>query len=304
MAVDEVQLQFDAGGMWVVNLILAAIIFGVALDLRWADFQRVFASPKAPLIGLTAQFCILPAFTFLLTLVLKPAPSIALGMILIASCPGGNLSNFLTHLARGNTPLSLSMTAISTAAAIVMTPLNLALWGSLNPETAAILTHVRLSIWDVFNTIAVILGIPLLGGMSLARFAPAIAAKLHKPFKFGSIAFFLLLVVFLGYRDFDVLKGFWLSVFGAVVLHNLVALSAGYGTARALGLGVRDRRAITLEVGIQNSALGLSLIFGYFGGLGGMALVAGSWAMWHIVAGLTLSALWAMTPPTDDERTS
>jgi len=302
MTVDEARLQFDAGGMWVVNLILAAIIFGVALDLRAADFRRVLVAPRAPLIGLVCQFCILPAFTFALTLVIRPEPSIALGMILVASCPGGNLSNFLTHLARGNTPLSLTMTAVSTAAAIVMTPLNFALWGSLHPETRAILTHVRLDFWDVFTTVAVILGIPLTCGLLVARYLPGTAARLHRPFKFGSIAFFLLLVVFLGYRDFPVLRHFLMAVLVAVVLHNAVALASGYGMSRMLGLPERDRRAITLEVGIQNSALGLSLIFAYFDGLGGMVLVAGTWALWHIVAGLGLGTFWAWRPPTD-ERT-
>jgi BASS family bile acid:Na+ symporter len=118
-------------------------MFGVALDLKVSDFKAVLVMPKPVLIGLAGQFLLLPAFTFLLVLAIKPAPSIALGMMLVAACPGGNISNFLTHYARGNTALSITMTAMSTAVAIVMTPLNLSLWGGLNPETAKILKDRR-----------------------------------------------------------------------------------------------------------------------------------------------------------------
>jgi BASS family bile acid:Na+ symporter len=111
-------------------------MFGVALDLKVADFKAVLTMPKPVIIGMVGQFVLLPAFTFLLIMVIKPSTSIALGMMLVAACPGGNISNFLTHYAKGNTALSITMTALSTAVAIVMTPLNLSLWGGLNPDTA------------------------------------------------------------------------------------------------------------------------------------------------------------------------
>ena len=101
-----------------LNVVLGFVMFGVALDIRGEDFRRVLRSPKGPLIGLTAQFLLLPAFTFLLTRVISPRPSVALGMILVAACPGGNMSNFFTHHAKGNAALSVSMTAVSTVLAI------------------------------------------------------------------------------------------------------------------------------------------------------------------------------------------
>ena len=129
--IDLVRLNFSSTGLQVMNIILGLIVFGVALNMQLTDFKEVARNPKAAAIGLTSQFFIFPALTYLLVLILQPIPSIALGMILIASCPGGNLSNFLTHYARGNAALSVSMSAISTAAATVMTPLNMAFWGGL-----------------------------------------------------------------------------------------------------------------------------------------------------------------------------
>ena len=294
--VDAAQLQFNSGGLWALNAVIGLIMFGVALDLRTEDFARVGRLPRAPLAGLLAQFLVLPAFTFALTRLLDPAPSIALGMILIAACPGGNLSNFLTHFAGGNAALSVSMSAVSTVAAIVMTPLNVAVWGSLHADTAAILTSIRLDPLQMLLVVFLILGLPMVAGMSVARWRPRLAARLHGPFKYFSVAFFLLFVGFVFWQNFDVFTVYIGAVIGAVVLHNALALSSGYGAARLLRLEDRDRRAVTLEVGIQNSALGLTLIFSFFGGLGGMALVAGTWGIWHIIAGLTIASLWSRRP--------
>ena len=121
-AVDQIRLSFDGGSLILLNVILGLLMLGVALDIRVADFVRIVRDPRGPLIGLVAQFLLLPAATFGLTLLLDPVPSVALGMILVAACPGGNISNFLAWLARGNAALSVGMTAISTAAAVVMTP--------------------------------------------------------------------------------------------------------------------------------------------------------------------------------------
>ena len=188
--IDQIQLNFNKQGLLLINAAIGLMMLGVAIDLKLNDFKRIIQAPKAPLIGLAAQFILLPAFTFLLTLILKPQPSIALGMILVAACPGGNLSNLMTYLAKGNCAISISMTAVSTTAAIVMTPLNLALWGNLNPDTARILQKVSLGPLDVFFTVFVILGIPLTIGMVLSRIFPGLADKVRKPFKIFTLVFF------------------------------------------------------------------------------------------------------------------
>ncbi len=285
-ALDQVRLNFSPQGLFIINAAIGFMMLGVALDLKLDDFKRIFAKPKAPAVGLFAQFILLPAFTFLLVLLIKPAPSIALGMILVAACPGGNLSNILTHLAKGNTAVSISMTAVSTIFAIVMTPLNLAIWGGLNPETDAILRKVSLSPFDVFVTIFIILGIPTALGMTLSRIFPGMADKVRRPFKIFSLIFFIIIVAGALLANWQNFLNYVNIVILAVFLHNLLALNTGWWAAKLLRLNERDSRAVSIEVGIQNSALGLVLVFNFFGGLGGMAILVAWWGTWHIISGL------------------
>ena len=295
-AIDSIQLNFDAKSLLGLNITIALMMLGMALDIRAADFRRVLRAPRAPGIGLASQFLLLPAFTFLLTLALDLHPSLSLGMMLVASCPGGNLSNVMTYLAGGNTALSVSMTAVSTAAAVVMTPLNLSFWGSLNPATAPIMRDVSLDPLLVFRNILLILGLPLAGGMMIAQRFSTLATRIRKPFKVLSV---LVFVAFVGgalaanWQNFVNAVGL---VMLAVLLHNALGLSLGYGTARAAGLPPRDRRAVAIEVGLQNSALGLVLVFDFFDGLGGMAVITAWWGVWHILSGLTLSMIWSRFP--------
>jgi bile acid:Na+ symporter, BASS family len=295
--IDSVRLNFSPGTLLLLNAVIGLMMFGMALDMKLDDFRRVVRSPRGPAIGLVAQFLLLPAVTFLLTLVFPATPSIALGMILVAACPGGNLSNVMTYLARGNAALSVSMTAVSTAAAVVMTPLNLAFWGSLNPATESILRAVSLSPLDVLGTIVLILGIPLAAGLGVARLFPGVSERVRKPFKIFSIVVFAAVVAMALRANWDYFLRFVGVVFFAVIIHNALALSLGYGTARLFGLPARDRRAVTIEVGIQNSALALILIFNFFDGLGGMAIIGGLWGIWHIISGLTVAFVFSRSAP-------
>lgn len=284
--VDQIRLNFNPQMLFIINAAIGLMMFGVALDLKLEDFRRILVSPKAPGIGLAAQFVLLPMFTFALTMIVRPQPSVALGMILVAACPGGNLSNIITYLAKGNCAVSISMTAVSTAAAIVMTPLNLSLWGGLNPETAAILRQVSLSPIDVFTTIFLILGIPLSLGLILSRLFPSLADRVRKPFKIFSLFFFVAIICgALAANWYIFLKVIGLVIF-LVLIHNALALNLGYWSGRACGLNEPDSRAVCIEVGIQNSALGLVLVFNFFDGLGGMAILVAWWGIWHIMAGL------------------
>jgi BASS family bile acid:Na+ symporter len=299
-AIDQVRLNFNPQGLFIINAAIGLMMLGVALELKPDDFKRILVTPKAPVIGLIAQFVLLPAFTFLLTLIINPPASIALGMILVAACPGGNLSNIMTYLARGNCAISVSMTAVSTVAAIVMTPLNLALWGSLNPHTAAILRKVSLSPLDVFITVFVILGVPLCIGLLISRSFPALAAKVRKPFKIFSLVFFIgIVAAALGINWQNFLNYVGL-VFIGVLIHNALALNLGYWSGRLCGLREPDNRAVSIEVGIQNSGLGLVLVFNFFDGLGGMAILVAWWGIWHIIAGLAAAFIFSRRPlPAD-----
>lgn len=293
---DAVRLNFSANTLHALNAILAIVMFGVALDLRAEDFKRVVANPRPVLIGLAGHYLVFPAFTFLLVLLIRPAPSIALGMMLVASCPAGNISNFLVHLARGNTALSVSISSTSTVLSVVATPLVLRVWASLYAPTRTILRDVAVDPLEMFMTIFVLLGIPLTLGVMAARRWPALAERARVPLKRFSIAVFAAFLVLALAGNWQYFVEFVRFVVLAVFLHNATALATGYWTAAAMGLPVRDRRAVAFEVGIQNSGLGLILIFTFFDGLGGMAIVAAWWGIWHIIAGLTLATYWSRRP--------
>lgn len=290
--IDAVRINFSEQNLLFLNLTLGVIMFGVALNLTVDDFRRLFRNPRPALVGVASQFVVLPALTFALVCVLQPPPSIALGMILVSACPGGNISNFMSVNARADTALSVTLTAISTVAAIVLTPLNLSFWGELYAPAASILTTVDVSFWNVFKTVTLILGIPLIAGMTVRHLARDTAQRLSKVMQAISIAIFTGIVVFALYANFQYLIGYLDVVFDLVLIHNTIALTAGYLLAVGAGLATASRRTLSLETGIQNSGLGLILIFNFFDGLGGMALVAGWWGVWHIVSGLGLSFFW------------
>ncbi|MEJ2168540.1 MAG: bile acid:sodium symporter family protein [Desulfobacterales bacterium] len=301
-AIDQVRLNFNPQGLFIINAAIGLMMLGVALELKLDDFRRIFAAPKAPVIGLAAQFILLPAFTFLLTLILQPPPSIALGMILVAACPGGNLSNIITYLARGNCAVSVSMTAVSTAAAVFMTPFNLALWGSLNPGTARILREVSLSPLDVFINIFIILGLPLMAGLLISGYLPSLVEKVRRPFKIFSLIFFIGIVAAALIANWQNFINYVGLVFFAVLLHNALALNIGYWSGRLWRLDEQDTRAVSIEVGIQNSGLGLVLVFNFFEGLGGMAIITAWWGIWHIIAGLIAAFIFSRQPLASVEK--
>lgn len=298
MGIDSVQITFDDNTQFILKLVLGFIIFGVALDIKIDDFKRVLENPKGVLIGLCLQFVAFPALTFLVIWVASQSPhtafypSIALGMLLLAACPGGNMSNFFTHLAKGNTALSVSMSAVSTVAALVMTPLNFSFWGSLLPSTNALLSKLAIDPLDMLMTIVMLLGIPLALGMFIAHYKERLANKIKKPMKYFSILFFVVLIfgaLLVNFQTFiDYIGTFAFVVF----LQNSLALALGYWGARGAGMSHYDSKTVSLEVGIQNSGLGLILFFQYFEHLGGMGIIVAWWGMWHMISGLTLALYW------------
>lgn len=292
-ALDQTTIQFSPAAGLVLNLILAVVIFGVALELRPADFARVTRMPRAVLAGLLAQWLALPGLTCALVYVLAPAPGIALGMLLVAACPGGNMSNVLCHWARGATALSVTLTAFSTLAAVVVTPLTFGFWAGLNPLTRDALTAINVPLGSLVLSILIALALPLAAGLYVGARHPRWAARVRGPLKhFGLVVFvaFIVLALVANAQAFRATVGLML---GVVALHNGLALGAGFLIARLARLPVQETRAVTLETGIQNSGLALVLIFAHFGGMGGMALVAGWWGVWHLISGGTLAAFWS-----------
>ena len=298
---DNIRLNFSAGVMRIINIVLDLVMFGVALGINPSEFKTVFVRPKSAIIGLVSQWILLPAMTFLLILIFRNqiTPMVAMGMILVASCPGGNISNFMSSLSKANTELSISLTAITTLAATLVTPFNFAFWGGLYTRflsryADAALQPLHIDVWQTLETVFILLGIPLVLGMLFVRFFPRIAEKMKKPFQYFSLLFFIAMVVLSFSNNFDLFLDYIFYIFIIVLIHNALALGIGYAAGSAFKLPVKDRRTLTIEVGIQNSGLGLVLLFNpkIFPpelALGGMLFITAWWGVWHIISGLSVS---------------
>ncbi len=290
--IDAIKINFDTEGLWVLNIAIAIIMFGVALGITIDDFKRLFKNPKIVFVGVLSQFLLLPAFTFLIILIIKPHPSFALGMMMIAACPGGNVSNFFSKMAGGNAALSVSLTAFATLICIIMTPLNLQFWGSLYEPTNAILKTVELSPFDLFKLVSLILGIPLICGMLVKHYHNKMAETIEKVLKPLSMLVFIALIFVAFSQNLDIFVNHIHHVLFLVIFHNIFAYILGFYTAKSFGLEKRDAKTISMETGIQNGGLGLLLIFGFFEGLGGMALLAAFWGIWDVFSGMALATFW------------
>ena len=290
---DNLKINFNDQELWAVNIILAVIMFGVALGITIDDFKRLFKHPKIVITGILSQFVLFPLITFILVYFIDPYPSIALGMFMVAACPGGNISNFATHLAGGNTALSISLTAFATLVAVIMTPINLALWGSLYEPTAQILRDVELDPIVLIRLVSLILGVPLIIGMLIRHYKPTIAIKVSKVLR--PLSIFILLVFIAGafYENWTVFLEYIHYVFFIVVALNFAGYFSGFHLAKLVGLSYQDQKTLSIETGIQNSGLGLLLCFAFFEGLGGMALCLAFWSVWDIASCLGLAYFWS-----------
>ncbi|MBT8232060.1 MAG: bile acid:sodium symporter [Bacteroidia bacterium] len=248
--------------------------------------------PKALIVGLFSQLIFLPLLTFGLVLLLKPQPSMALGMILVASCPGGNISNFISSMAKADVELSITLTCISSIAAIVFTPINFSFYGGAYEPTKAILETINLDWIDVMKTIALIIIIPIVLGKLVSHYKPKLAEKINIPFRNISMLLFLLIIVGALMTNGDYFFEYIGEVFGLVFLHNGSAMILALILAFLFKLNLKSRKSLTIETAIQNSGLGLLLIFSFFEGLGGMAIIAAWWGIWHIISGFALAFFW------------
>lgn len=290
---DSVQIHFDNSSLWILNIALAIVMFGVSLGISIEDFKRLLKEPKLVLLGVLSQFVLLPFFTFLLIVLIKPQPSIALGMMMVAACPGGNISNFMTHLAKGNSALSVSLTAFATFLAMFMTPFNFELYGNLYEPTSEILKNVQVEPFEIVKLVLLILGIPLFSGMWLRQKNELLAIKLSRILSPFSIILFICIVIIAFTNNLDVFNTYVHHVLLLGISHNFLAILLGFLVAKIFGLSFRNQKTLAIETGIQNSGLGLLLIFTFFNGLGGMAIMAAFWGIWHIISGLLLALYWS-----------
>lgn len=303
-AMDAAKLEFSQGGLLVLNITIAIIMFGVALEIKVSHFKELFKKPKPVIVGVLAQFIVLPALTFLLIMAFwsNITIGVAMGMILVAACPGGNVSNFISTLAKGNAALSVSLTAIATLSAIIMTPLNFYFWGQLYENFGPwanneLLRELSIDPVEMFKTVLILLGIPILAGMLVNHFLPKITEFVKKPIKIFSIIFFMGMVVIMFVNNYDHFVKYIFWIFIIVLIHNALALSSGFGVSKLFRLNTQNSKTIAIETGIQNSGLGLVLLFNpnIFPqelALGGMMIVTAWWGIWHILSGLTIATIW------------
>lgn len=294
---DDVVLNLDAGARSGLSLILALMMFSVGLGLRVDDFRRVLRRPGVILFGTALQVLALPALTFLLTFLIAPTASIALGMMVVAACPGGNASNVLTQAARGDAALSVSLTALSSALAVLTTPFNIVFWAGLHPRTSSLLTTIGLDRWAFLSETALTLGLPLVTGLLLAERATAFAGRIRKPLHTLSLLALGGFIVGALITNGSPLATAGWFIFPVLVIQDAMALLLGYGAARLAGLSGAAQRAFTFETGIRNSGLGLVILLGHFKGLGGAALITAGWGVWHLISGGMLAAFWSRREP-------
>jgi bile acid:Na+ symporter, BASS family len=294
--VSDVDIAFSSADLVAMNAAIALMMFGVSLQLRSDDFVRVVRTPRAPVAGLLAQFLLLPLVTCLATWLLQVPAEFALGMIMVASCPGGTFSNVMTWMARGNVAVSVTMTAISSLAAVIMTPFNFAFYGWLNPNTRPLLQQIAIDPMNVLALVALVLALPIFLGMAAGYRFPRQASRSEQPMRWLSLMLFLGFIVIAVEKNFALFVDHISSILLLVVAHNALALTAGYCAGKAAGLPAADRRAVTMEVGIQNSGLGLMILFTFYPQAGGMILITALWGVWHLVSGLTLAQIWARRP--------
>ncbi len=309
--IDQAQLNFSASGKQVLNTTIAFIMFGVALELTLKDFKDLLQKPKPALVGVLSQFVLMPLLTFLIVIAIHRfiSPTIGMGMILVSACPGGNVSNFISSLAKGNIALSVSLTAVSSLGGIIMTPFNFAFWGGLylkviESKQSELVQNLTIDVWEVLQTIGFILALPLVIGMLMRHYQPDFTNRILTGVKHFSLFIFIGIIVAIFSSNVELFMKYILYIFGIVLIHNALAFTLGYQTARAFKLKLQDRKTISIETGIQNSGLALALLFNpaVFPAdiaIGGMAFIAAWWGVWHIMAGLSLAGYWTRVQNDD-----
>lgn len=294
---ERIAINFDPESQMALNFLLAFIMFGVSLDLKWSDVSRAFRKPKSTLLGLFSQFLLLPALTFVLAYFWNPIPGLALGMFLVAACPGGTVSNFMSSMAKADLGLSVTLTAISTLLCLFFTPFNFEFWSGLYPETGKLLKSVSLDAVELFKTVFLFLILPVFVGMFVGAKKPVLTAKMLKPVRWASMLIFIAFIVVAFLKNKDNFITYAELALALVIVHNLVALISGYLVGKIGKLGEAASRSLAIETGIQNSALGLVICFKFFPEIGEMALLCAMWGIWHILSGLSIAAVWSRSTP-------
>lgn len=298
LAIDlnQAVLKFSDDNVILLKICLGIVMYGVALNLHTKDFKEILTNPRSVIIGLLSQVVLLPAATFGLITLLNPHPSLALGMILVAACPGGPLSNFIAHMSGGNAELSVSLTAITTLLSSFTTPFNFAFWANMLDIQSASGKPLTIDFIEMVIVILELTIIPTFLGMFTRHRFPQFAEKISKVFRIISLIIFVIFILGAFIDNLGIFVKYLFHFLGLVLAHNLVALLVGGLTAKVFKIPGRDLRTITIETGIQNGSTSMVLTMAFFGGVGGMALIVGWWAIWDMCSSLMLAFYWSKRP--------
>ena len=273
-----------------VPWLLGIIMFCMGLTLTLPDFTRIAKRPWIVVIGAVLQYTIMPLAGWLIALTLQLPPELAAGVILVGCAPGGTASNVITYLSKGDTALSVTVTTVSTLLAPVMTPL-LTLW------LAGTLLDVPFG--DMMISIVQQVLVPVVGGLTVRLILRGIIEKIQWIFPWLSTVAIAMIVAIVVGGSADQIASAGLLVFIAVVLHNGFGYLLGYLAAMAVRLNQRERRAIAIEVGMQNSGLAASLATAHFSPLA--ALPAAVFSVWHNLSGALFAMIMGRRPVTDEQ---
>lgn len=291
--IQEAVITVDPFVRRMLSISLGFTMLSVALGLRPSDFRFVRTHPRVILIGSAAQLLALPLMTLALILLIEPSPGIALGMLIISTCPGGNISNLLTRIAHGDTAYSVSLTMVSSIFVGIFLPFSIVFWTGLYAPTAALLDEIEIDrVEFVISTTIILLG-PLGLGLLAVHFMPKLAERLNRLFLPIAVGVVVLLVSIGIFTNLDLIANYVTSLFPLIIGYNALAFLLGF-TIGKIFLSQRRARALTFEVGIQNTGLGLVIVLAQFGGIGSAAVVVGSWSIWHMFAGLILANLYRL----------
>ncbi|WP_262690385.1 bile acid:sodium symporter family protein [Kordiimonas aestuarii] len=273
---------------------LAFTMFSVALGLKTDDFAFLRSHKRSVATGFAAQVLGLPLLTLAILLVFKPMPGIALGMLIVACCPGGNVSNLFTRLSHGDTAYSVTLTTCSSIFSTAFLPFTILFWTGLYGPTRELVDAIELDrVAFIINT-SITLLIPLSLGIWLAHARPALAARAQKICLPIAVLIIVVLVAVGLYTNADLLRDFGSVILPYVVLHNALAFMLGALVGRLALKKPATRRALVFEIGIQNSGLGLLIMLSQFGGLGSGLLIIATWGVWHFVGGFAVTGLYRL----------
>jgi BASS family bile acid:Na+ symporter len=292
MNLDEVQVHFNPNQLFVLNAALSFLMFGVALEIKLDDFKKVFQYPKISLVALTCQYILFPLLTLLIIYTCHPATSVAMGLILVSACPSGNMANYMTHHAKANVALSVTLNSVIVLLAFIMTPLVYGFWSQFVPDAAVFNQNIHIDPMQIVKIIFNLILIPLCLGIGVTRFFPTVTPKIKPYISIASLVIFFGCIAGALINNWAIVSGYFWQFFFIVLLHNSLALLMGYWFARLNRLEETDCRTISIESGIHNTALGLILIFQFFNGIGGMAVIAAWWGIWDLIAVFGLASWW------------